>query len=267
VLSVIGLDAGVAAAAEPHKNPDLPLRCGLDIVLVLDASSSLRQDGQHYYRDVRDASAASLNAFQATNTRIAMTYYDRTDNNSNGTALGDVGLDRHGAPLVYGQASDRASLGFTDIDATTNREAVTYRSGDLNEDQLLDLDETWSFTCSQHLVQDTTNTAVVTGVDRLGMEVSDQDTAFVAVIDPSIDIVKTVDKPFIHSGDSVVYSYEVTNTGVGSLASVEVVDDKCSPVSFVAGDADQDGLLDENYGLLSARRIRCGGPILPSRAL
>ena len=42
----------------------------------------------------------------------------------------------------------------------------------------------------------------------------------------------------------MTFTYAVTNTGQAALSSVGVSDDKCSPVTFVGGDADTDGKLD-----------------------
>jgi hypothetical protein len=45
-------------------------------------------------------------------------------------------------------------------------------------------------------------------------------------------------------GDSVTYSYTVTNPGNAPLADVSVTDDKCGPVTFTGGDTNSDKLLD-----------------------
>jgi uncharacterized repeat protein (TIGR01451 family) len=55
--------------------------------------------------------------------------------------------------------------------------------GDDNDNYRLDLDETWTYTCSTALDSDTINTAIVTGTDSAGGTVSAQDTAFVNVRD------------------------------------------------------------------------------------
>ena len=45
-------------------------------------------------------------------------------------------------------------------------------------------------------------------------------------------------------GDSVTYTYTVTNPGNAPLADVSVTDDKCGPVTLTGGDVDNDTLLD-----------------------
>ncbi len=135
---------------------------------------------------------------------------------------------------------------------------VLYQGGDVNGNGLLDTNETWTFTCKTTVFVDTENTANAVGqpADPNGFPlpgippVSDQDTAFVDVVNPAIQIVKTADPTLIHSGDSVTYTYLVTNPGDVPLANVTVTDNRCSPVTavtsggFNAGDTNQNGLLD-----------------------
>lgn len=84
VLAAVAI-AGVAASAlvatgpagaagiytvTSSANPDLPLSCGLDVVLVLDGSSSIATSGSQ--AKVQAAATAMLSAFQDTNTRIGI---------------------------------------------------------------------------------------------------------------------------------------------------------------------------------------------------
>ena len=65
------------------------------------------------------------------------------------------------------------------------------------------------------------------------------------VLSPAIAIVKVADPlelPF--GGGEVHYTYAVTNAGDAVLSNVTVVDDTCSPVTFVDGDSNDDGFLD-----------------------
>ena len=55
---------------------------------------------------------------------------------------------------------------------------------------------------------------------------------------PSMQLVKTVDKPIVIEGGTVTYTYTLTNTGNTSLTgdrSSAVTDDRCAPVTFVSG--------------------------------
>lgn len=115
--------------------------------------------------------------------------------------------------------------------------------GDADGDGKLDTTETWTYTCTSTLNATTTNVATATGVDPLDKKVSDTATATVAVIKPAIAITKTPSLRSVDPGTVVVYTYTVTNPGDVALGTVMVQDDKCSPVTFVTGDANGDGLL------------------------
>lgn len=61
---------------------------------------------------------------------------------------------------------------------------VEYKSGDADDNEILGLKETWTFTCTTTLKETTTNTAVASGEDRTGQPVEDTDTAKVIVPKP-----------------------------------------------------------------------------------
>jgi len=132
-----------------------------------------------------------------------------------------------------------------------------FNNGDINSDNLLDPAEVWYFICMATLTDDTTNIATVTGNDPLGGTVTDQDEAFVDVRTSGIDLVKVASSSWITRGTTVVYSYTVTNIGDDPLRQVAVVDDKCSPVTYVDGDVNSDTILD----LTEVWRYRCSAVI------
>jgi uncharacterized repeat protein (TIGR01451 family) len=83
---------------------------------------------------------------------------------------------------------------------------------------------------------DTHNVVSVTGVDEIGGEkgtVDGTDETFVRVIDPQIQIVKTVTPESVEPGQDVTYSYEVTNIGDTGLLDVGVVDDKLGDIGSI----------------------------------
>ncbi len=66
-------------------------------------------------------------------------------------------------------------------------------------------------------------------------------------ITPLIHITKTPNPSILTFGPGlVVYTYNVTNPGTVYLREVKVTDDKCSLVSYVSGDLNNDARLDSN---------------------
>ena len=148
-------------------------------------------------------------------------------------------------------------------------------AGDTNTNNRLDTTETWivTFMATVNTLGFNTNNAVVTGtpVDGQGQtfpgfaDVTDTDDAVVYVATVGINIEKRVNgqdanvepPPFQHvlPGDSVSYTYFVTNTGNVILNFVSLVDDGGPQPSFSPsgvlkpntrniGDADDDGRFD-----------------------
>jgi uncharacterized repeat protein (TIGR01451 family) len=88
---------------------------------------------------------------------------------------------------------------------------VSFASGDEDGDALVDVGETWIYTCSMALTQDTTNTATATGRDSTEGTVSDTDTAFVDVVRIGLDI-EASGPAQAHEGDRLTYEIIMTNT-------------------------------------------------------
>ena len=90
------------------------------------------------------------------------------------------------------------------------------------------------------------NTATVTGTDPGGGKPTDTGVAGAIPYNPSLEVVKTVEPFQVQPGGSVTYTYAVTNTGDVPLAGVRgsITDDTCSPVTYVSGDVNDNGLLD-----------------------
>jgi uncharacterized repeat protein (TIGR01451 family) len=133
-------------------------------------------------------------------------------------------------------------VGVTDNKAGT----ATYVSGDTDSDNWLDLNETWIFTANYTIPTpsgDLTNTATASGTDNLDREVTDTDDHTIDVLHPGIQIVKTGPAE-AHEGDTVTYTFTVTNTGDCPLKEVGVTDNKAGTATYVSGDTDSDTWLD-----------------------
>jgi uncharacterized repeat protein (TIGR01451 family) len=130
-------------------------------------------------------------------------------------------------------------------------EDVTYQSGDTNGDEILDVDETWVFTATYTItakdVSPLVNTATVSGTDALSQSVeSEEDTASVDILRPAIAITKTAEPEQAHDGDTITYTYTITNPGNTPLSHVSVTDNKAKNVTYQSGDTDGDRRLDTN---------------------
>jgi uncharacterized repeat protein (TIGR01451 family) len=120
---------------------------------------------------------------------------------------------------------------------------------DTNDDSRLEPGETWVYTCDK-TYPNPTGTINIAGavmeVEGLGDRLTRIALERVLILPPAVDITKRASEGLVRDGDSVTYTYEVTNPGAVELQDVTVVDTAgpgtCAPVTFVGGD-DGDGLL------------------------
>ncbi len=126
----------------------------------------------------------------------------------------------------------------TVTDPNCNEGAPVYVSGD-DGDKILESEEVWSYTCTHVVTSEDPypvlpNTATVKGTADDGRSTTDEDSHEVYLITPAIDIVKTVNPDSGNPGDTVTYSYEVTNTGDTTLYDVSVDDDVIGHIGDIA---------------------------------
>ena len=133
---------------------------------------------------------------------------------------------------------------------------ITSFTGDTNNNGLLDLTETWTYTqTATALAGQQTNVGTVTAQDANnppGTTVTDDNPANYFGDAPGINIVKFVNGqdadsptgPHVAVGSTVTFTYVVTNTGNVPLANVAVTDDKLGPITSFTGDTNNNGLLD-----------------------
>lgn len=176
-------------------------------------------DPSHYFGLLSQVRVTKAAAASMVYTGTTVTYTYTVANLGNGPVANVTATDDHCAPLVY-------------------------VAGDTDTNDLLDVAESWTFTCAAVLTGDTTNTATMGGTDLLGETVSDQAEATVDVIAPAIGLSKTVSPSLIYAGQAVTYTFTVTNAGDDPLGAIVLSDDQCSPINFGGGDANGDSLLD-----------------------
>jgi Prealbumin-like fold domain len=124
---------------------------------------------------------------------------------------------------------------------------VVYRSGDTDGDGLIDVDETWGYSCAQVFEGEieVTNTAVVTAREpKGGRTLTATSLRKVRSYLATITVEKSPDRAVIRPGDPVTYTFLVSTSGPTAVSSITVVDDRCSPTEYRSGDSDADRMLD-----------------------
>lgn len=108
-----------------------------------------------------------------------------------------------------------------------------YASGDLNTDGLLQIGETWIYTCTSTLSETTTNTATATALgSSTGRSTTATDSWTITKPAQSLTVTKSnsglldLDPAGPNAGDQINYSYLVRNTGETTLTSITVTDNK-----------------------------------------
>ena len=124
----------------------------------------------------------------------------------------------------------------------------SYASGDTNDNGKLDLLETWTYTATTTLTTEektVNNTATGTATDAIDAVKIVTATAkeTVKIIHPSILVEKSASSYSIDRGESVTYTYTVTNTGDIQLTDIQLTDDKVTPM-YQGGDTDSDDILN-----------------------
>lgn len=131
--------------------------------------------------------------------------------------------------------------------AVTNKGDIELHNVLVTDDKLgeigvidsLAIGETVTLTKTAAITVDTPNVATAVGSygsvesQFYGM-VSDDDDAYVEVVAPAIDLVKTASADAVESGTSVTYTFVVTNIGDVPLFNVLVTDDKLGDIGTIA---------------------------------
>jgi uncharacterized repeat protein (TIGR01451 family) len=106
-----------------------------------------------------------------------------------------------------------------------------------DQDVWLEPGETWHFHCSHKVTaadpDPLPNTATARGTDSQGRSTSDTDDHLVDIIHPAIRVVKTASRSSITPGQTVTYTYKVTNVGDVPLFNVSVDDDKLGHICSI----------------------------------
>jgi uncharacterized repeat protein (TIGR01451 family) len=143
-------------------------------------------------------------------------------------------LAHDGDTVTYGFAvSLTTDTPLSDVEVTDAKcdappTLVSRTGGD--QDAILEPGETWNYRCT-HVIDGSVdgdpvhNVASVTGRDDLGRTATDTDDHDVDLIHPAIRVVKTASPTQAEPGDTITYTFEVTNVGDTTLFDVSVDDD------------------------------------------
>jgi uncharacterized repeat protein (TIGR01451 family) len=160
---------------------------------------------------------------------------------------------RSGATVVYTYSvTNPKPVPLSDVAVTDDKcSPLVFVSGD-DGDKVLQSTETWIYTCSMAITEDTTNIATATGKTPLGIDVIPfHATAVVDVIGPAMTLVKNA-PAMAHNGDVVTYGFTVTNTGDTALENITVTDDKLGTIGTVASLAPgASATLNKDYTVLA----------------
>lgn len=137
--------------------------------------------------------------------------------------------------------------------------------GDANGNDLLDVDETWTYTCVRTFASPGTfvNYVQATGTNVVDNLPAPLETAEATVVVRGPHTTLTV-TPSTDSGTiplDVTYTYKETNDGTDAIANVSITDDLCSPLTRTGGDVDADNVLDvgETWTFTCARTFTTAG--------
>ncbi len=259
-------NAGPGTAKDVHLDDPLPTNPGLDWSIDGGTGQQLCKITQgDLVCDFGDMSAESSYSVHITSATDATTCgeIDNTATVTISNGDGDkasASIDVNCSPLgidIVKSGPDLAHVGdtityhfavqlttpetlfnVTVSDPNCNEDAPMYVSGD-DGDNALEQGEVWQYECS-HIVTDTDpdplpNTATVQGTADDGRTTTDESSWSVELIHPAIKIVKTVNPISGNPGDTVTYTYVVTNTGDTTLYNISVDDDVIGHI----GDLDQ----------------------------
>jgi len=158
------------------------------------------------------------------------------------------------APLTVVYTYTERNDSSTDVPITgvtltdSNCAPVNSKTGDSNNNQVLDTGEAWTFSCSKTITQGGTFTSNVVGKGTSGVDtraVADELAAVVVHVgQPHSTLTKTVTPDHGLTPLTAHYSYAYTNDGKDPISDLKLVDDKCAPVTYAGGDTNNNHVVD-----------------------
>ena len=124
-----------------------------------------------------------------------------------------------------------------------------FNVGDTNHNGLLDVGETWVYTCTETLINASTSpvvhtdSATATGTAEDGLQAGtptsqgapateDSNAVAVTVTNPETSLAETASSSLVRTGTLVTFTYKETNTGSDKLSGVTVTGSFCGAATF-----------------------------------
>jgi uncharacterized repeat protein (TIGR01451 family) len=192
-------------------------------------SSSLPDDGKVTIHSGESALVAFLNSAKPDGIII-----DKKVNGADHSTIGDALLAHVGDTLTYTVAVTNNGQVPLTIEALSDSLAPGFAAACPHLGSVLDVGDSFTCTYTVTAAVDANNVASVTGSDDLDRSVTASDSTYVDVIHPSVTIVKTASPLAATVGDTVTFSYLVSNTGDAVLSNVTVNDDVLGLVGTIA---------------------------------
>lgn len=132
-------------------------------------------------------------------------------------------------------------------------------AGDLNSNNILDMNEVWTYRCSMTLTATRTNTVIATGRAN-GLTTTDIESITVMVGTPlASPVIHVTVTPYPltlpDDGGSVTYRAEVTNPGTVPLGNISLTDNVCNKMTYISGDTNNDFILDHSETWIYACQV------------
>ncbi len=224
------LDAEAFLVSGDEVNPDV-LDAGE--IWIYSATVNVTQEDLDFGQAIINAAYASSDQTDEINDTAEvdmdqnpMVALDKSADTELVTVAGDV----IGYTMLVTNPGNIKLTGVSMIDGNCDS-GPDYQSGDTDVDAALDLTETWTYTCDHTVTQTEIDAGVVSNTATVTTTEEVTDTASVDVTAngaPGLTIEKTADEAtFAAEGDTLNYTYVVTNSGGTTLAGpVTVTDDK-----------------------------------------
>jgi len=157
------------------------------------------------------------------------------------TKMPDLTQAHEGDAVTYTYTvTNPGNIPLSDVLVTDDKaQHVIYQSGDTNGDGKLDTDETWVFTATYNVTTDDVsplvNNAAAAGTNAQSETIIAWATASVDILQPAIAMTKTAEPAQAHEGDTITYTYTITNPGNTPLSAISVTDDKTGNITYEGG--------------------------------